>query len=134
MKFNRSIQSIILGTFLPIIIFFITVILSEIAKVNIYEDEVTLTPTGVNFLIMFFLFGVLFVLLKSIVPPDFKYFINIADDCIIFEMNENDHRRIGRDFKIVSKKMHYIILDDGFSRIRIAYNRKVLQFLEEINK
>ena len=133
MKFNRSILSVVGVISWPIILFCGIVISDAIKKFIIHEDK--LTPTDAKILVIaVFIFVVCLIAIFIIVPPDFKYFINIADDCIIFEMNENDHRRIGRDFKIVSKKMHYIILDDGFSRIRIAYNRKVLQFLEEINK
>lgn len=69
-----------------------------------------------------------------VLPPDFKYLIKSEDDYIIFEMDEDDHRRINKNFCMVSKGRHYLVLDDGFSRIKIAYNKDVLNFLmNEIN-
>ena len=66
-------------------------------------------------------------------PPDFEYFINVSKDWVFFEFSQEDHRMITKHFIISSKKRHYIVLDDGLSRICIAYNKEVLQFLKEIN-
>lgn len=64
-------------------------------------------------------------------PPDFNYTIISFNDFIIFEMSKDDHRRINKPFTL-SKDLNYLVLKDGFSRIRIGYNKQVLAFLKEI--
>lgn len=131
-KFKRSTSTIItfiLGTIFWS--FFMTMIRVEYAEGNLFGDS--FTPTGVKLLIRCCLFLLVFVIAEVTLPPNFKYIINVTNDCIIFEISQEDHRRIDKNFTIVNKGKHYMVLDDGISRIRIAYNKEVLQFLKEIN-
>lgn len=131
-KFTRSTHSIVTSILLGIIIsYLIRMVQVGYAEGNLFGD--TLTPTELKLVIKCFFFLVAWAIALFAVPPDFKYFINVSRDWVIFEISEEDHRRIDRNFIISSKKKHYIVLDDGFSRIRIAYNKEVLQFLNEIN-
>lgn len=75
---------------------------------------------------------VIFLLSAFILRPDDKYTIKLLDTVIIFEFSNDDRRIISKSFTIAKKTRNHIILDDGFSRIKIAYNKKVLEFLEEV--
>lgn len=131
-KFKRSTHSIVTSILLGIVLFyFIRMFQVGCAEVNPFGD--TLTPTEFKLVVQCFFFIAVWAIALFAVPPDFKYFIRVSNDWVIFEISEEDHRRIDRNFIIASQKRHYIVLDDGFSRIRIAYNKKVLQFLNEIN-
>ena len=96
------------------------------AEGNIFG--VTLNPIEFELVLFLVVLGMLLL----IIPPDFEYSIRVLDDSIVIENSEEDYRRIDKTFNIISKKRHYLVLDDGFSRIRIAYNKEVLQFLNEI--
>lgn len=125
-KFKRSTNSIV-GIILLAICVFYLILLFQI------KCAYGVTPTVVNLLVSLCFFFVASIIVLSLVPPDFKYSINVTNDCIIFEMSKEDHRRLDKSFAIASKTRNYITLDDGFSRIRIAYNENVLKFLKQIN-
>lgn len=132
-KFKRSIHSIVTSILLVIFIFsLIEMVLVGYAEGNLFVGD-TLTPTEFKLALQCYFFLAMWGISLFIIPPDFNYFIRVFDDRVIFEISEEDHRRINRNFVIVSKKRHHIVLDDGFSRICIAYNKEVLQFLNEIN-
>ena len=77
---------------------------------------------------------VIFLLSAFILRPDDKYTIKLLNTDIIFEFSNDDRRIISKSFTIAKKTRNYIILDDGITRIKIAYNKEVLEFLEEIQK
>lgn len=78
--------------------------------------------------------GVVTMIVIVVMKPDFDYSIKPYNEYIIFEMSETDHRIIHKSFSIANKTRKQILLDDGTSRIEIAYNQEVLQFLDEIKK
>lgn len=132
-KFKRSTHSIVTSILLAIVIFYLMrMVQAGGAERNLFGD--TLTPIEFKLAIKCLLFLILYAIALFTVPPDFKYFIMVSNDWVTFEISEEDHRRISRNFIIVSQKRHYIVLDDGSSRIRIAYNKEVLQFLNKINE
>jgi len=131
-KFKRSTHSIVAFIFLALLFFYaIRIFIVGYVEGTLLED--TLTPTDINILLRCCFCFVAGIIAIFTLPPDFNYLINVTNDCIIFEMAEEDHRRIDKNFTIISKGKHYIVMDDGFSRICIAYNKEVLQFLNEIN-
>ena len=131
-KFKRSTHFIVTSILLGIVLFYLIEIFQVgCAEGNLSED--TLTPTNFKLVGQCLFFLAAWAIALFTVPPDFKYFIRVSNDWVIFEISEEDHRRIDRNFIIASQKRHYILLDDGFSRIHIAYNKEVLQFLNEIN-
>lgn len=75
---------------------------------------------------------VAFLIVDLLILPDFKYYIKSDEDYIVFELADDDYRRINRNFSITVQTRKYITLDDGITRIKIAYNQYVLQFLKEI--
>ena len=132
-KFKRSTHSIVTSILLLIVLFYlIRMFQVGCAEKNLFGD--TLTPTEFKLVVQCLFFLAAWAIALVTVPPDFKYFISVSNGWVIFEISEGDHRRIDRNFIITRPKRHYIVLDDGFSRIRIAYNKEVLQFLNEINK
>lgn len=74
---------------------------------------------------------ILIITVMAILPEDFNYYIRTRDSRIIFEMSKYDHRPLNYNF-CISKNWYCIILDDGFSKIKIAYDKDVLKFLDEI--
>ena len=131
-KFKRSTHSIVTSILMGIVLLYLIRIgLEGCTEGNLFGN--TLTPTEFKLVVQCFFFSVALAIALFTVPPDFKYFIRVSNDWVIFEISEEDHRRIDRNFIIASQKRHYVVLDDGFSRIRIAYNKEVLQFLNEIN-
>ncbi len=129
-KFKRSIRFIVTAILLGIILFYL-IIQIECAEGNLCGD--TLTSTEFNLVVQCLFCLVVLVIVTLTMPPDFQYCIRVSNDWVIFEISEKDHRRIDRNFIITSQKRRYIVLDDGFSRICIVYNKEVLQFLNEIN-
>lgn len=81
-------------------------------------------------LILYCIVGILLTCIFLL--PDFDYYISFNDYLITFEMSEDDHRVITRSFSIASQTRKKIVLDDGISRIKISYNKEVLEFLNEI--
>lgn len=67
-----------------------------------------------------------------VMPLDFCYSIKAEKDYIIFEMSENDWRKINKTFNIYEKTCKHIVLDDGISRIIAADNKEVSEYLNEI--
>lgn len=65
-------------------------------------------------------------------PDDFEYVIKQNGDVILFEFGLDDVRVLKKNFHIFSQKKRYLILEDGNSRIKIAYNSAVLKFLKEL--
>jgi len=78
------------------------------------------------------------ILLSYVIPPDFDYAIRVAEsedgDFIVFKFHEEDHRKLSRNFVVTSISWKYMVLDDGYTRIRIAYDRSVKEFLKGIKK
>lgn len=87
------------------------------------DYKVTLCLSGLTTLI---------VIIMAILPEDFNYSIRGLDSRIIFEMSKYDHRPLNYNFCIQEKNWYCMILDDGFSKIKIAYDKDVLKFLDEI--
>lgn len=127
-KFKRC-----LGNVFIVILFvdLFQLVIACIVRRNLWN--ITVTPSDVKFLIIECIIPVLVLILFFISPPDFDYLINVGDTYIIFEMSEEDHRRINKNFTISIKTRQYLVLTDGVTRIKIAYNKEVLKFLNEIN-
>lgn len=87
---------------------------------------------AVKLWVAYLVFMAVMLLAFVITPPNMDYTIIRAENYMVFKMNEDDKRRLGRNFDIVSKTRNYLTLDDGISRICIPYNKEVVQFLEEI--
>ncbi len=74
-----------------------------IEKEVIEQNQVALylfnyiTPTEFKLVVKCFFFLAAWVIAVFAVPPDFKYFINVSRDWVIFEISEEDHRRIDRN-------------------------------------
>jgi len=121
-KFKRSKQSIVSLILLVLFFFYLlrTILCAE-GNLSVYT------------IVQFFFFLMALFAILIVTPPDFEYFIRFSGDWVVFEFSDEDHRKIDKNFAIVSQKRHYIVLDDGFARIAIAYNKEVLQFLNEIN-
>lgn len=131
-KFKRSTHTIVTSILLGIVFFYLIKMFQVgCAEGNLFGD--TLTPTEFKQLVKCLFFLAAWAIAMFTVPPDFNYFIRVSNDWVIFEFSEENHRRIDKNFIISSQGIHYIVLDDGFSRMRIAYNKEVLQFLNEIN-
>ena len=117
MQFKRSIQTILLSILIPLIILYLT----ALALIGTYTYLII-----VLLILIISVFIVAFVL-----PPDFDYYIRVCDDTIIFEFSRTDHRSISNKFVISNSTERYMVLDDGDSRIRIGYDKKVKEFLED---
>lgn len=134
-KFKRSINIIIVMFFsllyLPCMMKYVDFfeIISQRAYEVDYAQDLILTT---EYLICIIVLELLLV--AVVIPPDFDYVINVTDSYIIFSFDKEDKRKIDKKFKISRKKRHYILLDDGVSKIRIVYNKEVLQFLEEVKE
>lgn len=126
-KFKRSIQSnlnVIIG--LPLILGILSFWVAYL-----FGD--TLPPAFITLSVVMLILGLLVIIVDFALLPDFEYSIRVQNDIIIFEMDEEDHRRINKSFTIVSKDRKHLVISDGISRIRIAYNKEVLDFLNEIH-
>ena len=131
-KFKRSTQSIVTTILLVIALSYtVAILIVGCAEVELFGFTTFLTELGLVLQLLFFLVAT--IIADSAMPPDFEYFINVSKDWVFFEFSQEDHRMIAKNFIISNKTRHYIILDDGLSRICIAYNKEVLQFLKEIN-
>jgi len=117
-KFKRSVTGIVLSTLLLIqfIILCIGAVLSS----------------SLILLLLCPLFVVVSLTVSLIMPPDFEYTIRLSNDGVIFEFFDEDYRKISKNFSIIRRTGRYIVLYDGFSRMRIPYNEEVIQFLDEI--
>lgn len=111
-------------------VYLFQLVIACIVQKNLWS--MTVTPSTVKFGIIEGIIFVSWLISFSILPPDFNYLIKVDDTYIIFEMDEEDHRRINKNFTISIKTRRYMVLTDGVSRIKIAYNKEVLEFLEEI--
>lgn len=78
------------------------------------------------------LIGSMLLIISTLVPKDFEYSIRQRDGLVLFEFDVADVRALKEDFKIYFQNKKYLILEDGDSRIKIAYNDAVLKFLKEL--
>lgn len=125
-KFERSTQLILKCIICSLLIL-------NLLGLAVYENLYGFTSTlpsldGVSIVVFF----ILFFIIKYALPPDFEYYIRVQNDIIIFEFDEEDHWPINKSFTFVNKERKHLVLSDGTSRIQIAYNKKVLDFLNEI--
>ena len=74
------------------------------------------------------------IIIGYILPPNFEYYVSVKDNVIIFEFSDDDYRVISTSFNIVKKGIYYILLDDGWARMVIPYNKEVLAFLHKQQK
>lgn len=71
------------------------------------------------------------IIVGCFLPPNFEYNVLVQDNIIIFEFAEDDYRVISTSFNIMKKGMYYILLDDGYARLMIPYNKEFLVFLRK---
>lgn len=85
-----------------------------------------------------FILWILAAISEYVIPPDFDYAIRVVKpedgDFIVFEFYDQDCRKLSRNFEVTSKNWKYMVLEDGYARIRIAYDRSVEEFLKGIKK
>ena len=94
-KFKRSTHTIIATSLWAIVFFYLIRMLQvEYAEGDFFGD--TLTPTSVKLLLKCLFFWVVWAISLFTIPPDFKYFVKTGNDYIIFEFNEEDHRRTNK--------------------------------------
>lgn len=74
------------------------------------------------------------IIIGYLLPPNFEYYVSVKDNVIIFEFSDDDYRVISTSFNIVKKGIYYILLDDGWARMVIPYNKEVLAFLHKQQK
>lgn len=124
-RFQRSIASNVVTLLGAVGVLFMVMFLFQIVSDNKTEAVECLVATLIFLILLFFALIVL--------PEDFEYNVKPTEDMLVFEFSEEDHRKIAKTFSI-NKDHRYLILDDGEARISIAYNRKVMKFLEEQRK
>ena len=68
--------------------------------------------------------------------PDFNYYIKVLDNSIKFEFPQKSSSTISRSFVIKKCKgfPRHIILEDKNTSIELYYSKKVLEFLNQIQK
>ena len=66
------------------------------------------------------------------VDDDFEYIIRKINDVILFEFDTDDVRCFDKNLRIIFQTKRYLILEDDYSRTKIAYNAAVLKFLKEL--
>ncbi len=142
MKFKRSINSSILAILIGICILLISVllVLSEAHMIASVWASARSTNAFFCFLLIVALhavFGLLLLWLllyaiNKILAPYFSYTICVKSDYIIIKKSKHCHIRLDRPFHISKYSKHYLLLDDGTTRIRLAFTKDSLGFLEEI--
>lgn len=144
MKFKRSINSSVLSSLIGIFILIISIllVLSEAHIIASVWSTARTIDTRFSFLLIVVLhagFG-LFVLwlclyaIHKILAPDFTYTICVKPDYIVIKKSKHCHIRLDRPFRISKYSKHYLLLDDGTTRILLAFTKDSLGFLEEICK
>jgi hypothetical protein len=73
---------------------------------------------------------VIFTLLFT-TPPMFDYYIKGFDTFVVFQFSENDRRTINKSYSITETRK-YLFLDDGYTRLKIAYNKDSKEFIESL--
>ena len=99
-----------------------------ICKINLIFDQL-----GVVLTLLLIVVPIITLIVILVLPPDFEYNIKVEKHYLIFEISEDNKWCIKRPFTIRQKNKAHIIIDDGFSRMSIAYNNELLEFLKEIN-
>src|SRR5699024_2066559 len=71
-------------------------------------------------------------IVSMLMPDDFEYIIRKINDFILFECDTYDVRCFDKNLRIIFQTKIYLILEDDYSRTKIAYNAAVLKFLKEL--
>ena len=71
-------------------------------------------------------------IVSMLMPDDFEYIIRKINDVILFEFDTDDVRCFDKNLRIIFQTKRYLILEDDYSRTKIAYNAAVLKFLKEL--
>ena len=117
-KFKRSLQA------------FLRLILISLSIIDIIV--LAITGSSVPLIILLLVLCSAIFLVEFALVPDFEYSIIVCDNKIIFEFSKYDCRSISQDFIVTSITERYMVLEDGYSRIRIGYDNEVKKFLREI--
>lgn len=84
-----------------------------------------------------------FVLLAAILikmPRAFNYTVDVSQEerYIVITMSENEHRSLDIPFTVDKKQKLFghttLLLDDGFEKVEIQYNSRLLKFLKELQE
>lgn len=138
--FKRSVNKTVVNIFMVLcIITLVGAIVEAVVAdhVTIYS-EVQKLPGIMVMCVTAIGFEVLAGVASCLIPPDFKYTIRVIEDegkeFFIFENGNDDHRRLSTKFEITAKNYKYMTLDDGYARVRIAYDKSVVEFLNGVKK
>lgn len=127
-KFSRSIQSILYVVSLILLLF------AFIFNIVFFSNLLDFKSVPIHIFWCTLISGLFIYIISFILKPDFEYHIKKVDDYIIFDFSDDDCRKINKNFIISKRTRKYILLDDGTAKMKIAYNDKVIKFLEEIQK
>ena len=123
--FKRSVQINSIIAILAILCIGFTIAIVQ-RTVGHKEEAIT------TMIVLYFGSIILICLVGCFVAPDFKYWIMVEGDYIIFEKSETDHRTILRRHSVVRQTRKEIVLqDERGTIISLAYNGEVLEFLKQ---
>lgn len=142
-KFKRTVNNVVTGALTITGGFFAAAaIVISLVICGISAAEQDLKVIASYTVVVFFAIGMILLIMAAIaekvIPPDFKYTIRTArpedGEFIVFEFEDEDHRKLNTRFETTSKNRKYMTLEDGYARIQIAYDRNVEEFLKKIKK
>lgn len=122
-------------TYVKVIIWAIYVIVAVLIALEKFNGILNIPEIILQYIIgiMIFILPII-IIIGYILPPNFEYYVSIKDNVMIFEFADEDYRVISTSFNIVKRGMYYILLDDGWARMVIPYNKEVLVFLHKQQK